>query len=495
MEKLAVIRKQRAAAHDQIVALAEKDDFSADDEKSLKDIEAQIKAFDLQSERIIKARGLAVETAEEVDGQEAPQHPGRSKTKVFARVEDDPYVSDSAAVAFAKKKGFREGTAKSIVFGAVIKMAAAGSGNLFLAIQSAKDIYGEGHPVTKALVASVGTAGGFIVPPDYVNEIIELLRPMTVVRSSNPRVIPMPRGTMTLPSQTSPATAFYQAEATKITPSQQTFGQIVASYKKLVALTPVSNDMMRYADPAVDAVVRDDMVQVIALREDLAFMFGDGTQDTPRGYTSFANEWVKQQGGTIGSWLVGANSTWAVDGAAGSPLVGANGGNFITSTPGYTLATVAAELGGMVNKLDTANVPDMKRVWFMHPRSKNYLYNVQNSLGVYVYRDEMKDGKLLGYPFKCSTQVPLNIQDPTGTYTTCSFVILAEMNETMILDSMSLELAVTREGSYTDAGGNVINAFSNDLTLIRAIAEHDFQMRHPSAVAVNQGVLWAPAIA
>jgi hypothetical protein len=59
---------------------------------------------------------------------------------------------------------------------------------------------------------------------------------------------------------------------------------------------------------------------------------------------------------------------------------------------------------------------------------------------------------------------------------------------------MSLELAVSREGTYVDGSGNTISAFQNDQTLIRAIAEHDFQMRHDASVAVNQFVRWAPAI-
>ena len=148
----------------------------------------------------------------------------------------------------------------------------------------------------------------------------------------------------------------------------------------------------------------------------------------------------------------------------------------------------------MVQKLDSANIEDDKRVWFMNPRSKNYLYNVQNSLGVYVYRDEMNLGKLLGYPFKTTTQIPTNIWDTTGTNKDCSFVFLVEMTEDMILDSMSLELAVTREGSYIDSSGTTVSAFQNDQTLIRAIAEHDHQMRHDSAVAVAQFVRWAPQI-
>jgi HK97 family phage major capsid protein len=292
----------------------------------------------------------------------------------------------------------------------------------------------------------------------------------------------MPRGTMTLPGQASAATASYGGENVAPITSQQTLNQIVATYKKLTALVPVTNDMMRYADPAVDAFVRDDLVKVIALREDLAFLLGDGTSFTPRGFTSFANEYALANGGVGGNYLTNANST------AGS------GGNFVTSTGAYTLATVAAELGGAINKLDTANVPDNRRVWFMHPRSYNYLNNVQNSLGLYVYRDELSKGTLLGYPFKKSTQINVNWYDATGTNTDCSLVALVEMTDALLLDSMSLELFVSREGSYTDGSGTQVNVVQQDQTLIRAIAEHDFQMRHSASVSIIQFVRWAPAI-
>jgi HK97 family phage major capsid protein len=303
------------------------------------------------------------------------------------------------------------------------------------------------------------------------------------VRGAGPRVIPMPRGTMTLPGQASAATASYGSETAKINQSQPSLNQIVASYKKLTALVPVSNDMMRYADPAVDAFVRDDLVKVLALREDLAFILGDGTQDTPRGFLSFANGFaLSAAGGVAGVFSTSANATLA------------SGGNFITSNETYSLATAAAELGGLVNKLDTQNVPDIKRCWFMHPRTYNYLYNVQNSLGVYVYRDELNKGTLLSYPFKKTTQIGANYWDATGTNKDCSFIFLVEMDEDMILDSMSLELAVSREGTYVDSGGTTVSAFQSDQTIIRAIAEHDHQIRHDASVAVAQTVRWAPAI-
>ncbi len=119
---------------------------------------------------------------------------------------------------------------------------------------------------------------------------------------------------------------------------------------------------------------------------------------------------------------------------------------------------------------------------------------MQNSLGVYVYREELTRGTLFGYPVKKTTQIGTNYWNGDGSNRDCSFVFLVEMTEDMIFDSMQLELAVSREGSYTDENGNVISAFDRDQTLIRAISEHDHQLRHDQSVAVIQGVRWAPAI-
>ena len=478
MEKINDLVKKRAVALAAYQVLAEKDTLTADEKTDYGVKKRAVEDIDFQITRAKESQALAAAGAQPVADQDV--------TNITA-VEDDPYTSDEAA----KRRGIF--TSKGLRAIACVKMFNQAGRSLQGARELAVASFGERHsivrafeirrdPITRALVTSVGASGGFIVPPDYMNEIIELLRPKAVVRAAMPRTIPMPRGTMTMPSQTSAATATYGTETTKSQSSQQTVGQIIASFKKLTALVPVTNDMMRYADPAADAFVRDDLVKVVALREDLAFLTGDGTQATPMGYLAFANRYAFTLGGTMGIWLSTADSTAAV------------GGNFITSNETYSLATAASEMGGLVNKLDTANVEDTRRTWFMHPRTYNYLFNVQNSLGVYVYRAELQTGKLLDYPFKKTTQIPINIVDPTGTNSDCSFLILAEMDETMLLDSMSLELAVSREGTYVDSGGNTVSAFSQDQTLIRAIAEHDFQIRHDAAVAVLQFVRWAPAI-
>jgi HK97 family phage major capsid protein len=468
------LRAKRATAFDQFKAVAEKKDFTVADQPEYDRLKGVVLGADAEIKRAQELVELEVKTALPVAGQD-------ERHNTWAQVKDDPYTEK----AHAEAKGL--GTNKGLMIGAMARMIGKSGGNILMSGEMAKQTFGERHVVTsnimKALAAGVGASGGFIVPPDYVNEIIELLRPRAVVRASNPRSMPMPRGTMTLPAQTNASTATYGGETTQINAAQPTLGQIIATYKKMTALVPVTNDLMRYADPAADAFVRDDLVKVTALREDLAFLMGDGTQDSPIGFLSFANAWVGALKGTLGAWSSTGNSTGAV------------GGGFITSTGGVnvSLTTVANELAGMVNKLDTQNVPDIRRKWFFHPRIFNFLNNLLNSLGMYVYRDELAKGTLLGYPFAKSTQIPININDATSANSNCTFIFLVEMDDALILDSMNLELSVSREGTFYDTNGVLQSAFQKDLTIIRGIMEHDFQMRHQASIAVNQLVTWSPA--
>jgi HK97 family phage major capsid protein len=322
--KLADLRKQRAAAFDGFKALAEQPTLSDAEQVDYADKEQAVRAFDEQITRAKVAQDLAGASAEPVAGQ---------LPTVATAPETDKYTKE-----------------RSLVLGGAIKMLGLGGGSIYQARASALEVYGESHPVTRALITSAGTSGGFLVPPDVMPGVIELLRARAVVRSAGPRIIPMPRGTMTLPGQNSTASASYGAEGAKIANSQPGFNSIVASYKKMVALVPVSNDMMRYADPAVDAVVRDDLVKVIALREYLAFLQDDGTLDTPKSMLAFANDYAKALAGTVGNFLLTVSSTTAA------------GGNFITSTAAYTLATVASELGGAVMHASGAATDSTDRV-------------------------------------------------------------------------------------------------------------------------------------
>lgn len=433
---IAEIRAARALTVKRLTTLAELDTLTAEQEAEFGRLEGEVKGFDAQIDRKQKALDLAASTAQPV---------GQSAT-VPAAAETDPYVKE-----------------KSLVVGGIVRLAAMSKGNVMDAGRLAPSTYGESHPVAdamgkiKALSTTVGSAGGFVVPPDYATSIIEMLYPRTVVRKAGARVIHMPNGTMTLPKLLGGAQAQWVGETQAPGVSQQKFGQVVASARKLMALVPVSNDMMRYATPGFDAKVRDDLVMQIALTEDATFLRSMGTQFTPRGIRSFV----------LASQV-------------------------IASAGAYTLTTVSQELGGLQTKLEEANIAGVKPCFVMRPRTKNYLMNVQNAQGLYVFRDEMTKGTLLGWPFFTTTQVPNNLV--VGGNSDCSEVYAVDMNEVVIYESRQFELAISTEATYTDENGQQQNAFAQDMSLIRCLTAEDLQMDHDEGVALLNGVRWAPTL-
>jgi hypothetical protein len=133
------------------------------------------------------------------------------------------------------------------------------------------------------------------VPTQFSTDVIELLRPAAVVRSMGPMTIPMPNGTVKVPKVTTGATASYMGENTNVAKSEEQFGQITLTWKKLGVLVPISNDLIRYSSPSADAVVRDDVVRAMAQREDQAFLRDDGTERHAEGPEVWINDGERLQ--------------------------------------------------------------------------------------------------------------------------------------------------------------------------------------------------------
>jgi HK97 family phage major capsid protein len=301
------------------------------------------------------------------------------------------------------------------------------------------------------------TDGGFLVPEQFSQDVIELLRPQSVVRAMVGRTLPMPVGSINIPKITDGSTAYYQGENPNATKSALKTGNLKLTWKKLIALVPLSNDLVRYSSPGADAIVRNDMVRAIAQRENQAFLRDDGTNAGPKGLRYWAS----------------------------------NSNIIDVSNPTNTIQTVATDLGRCVLQLVNANVPLSKPGWLFAPRTWNYLRMLQTTTGAFIYQAEMNNGLLLGYPFKWSTQIPTNLTDHGRTTNGGeSEIYFADFDDVMIGEAMSLRVDASMEATYVD-GGNTVSAFSQDQTVVRAITEHDFAVRRDVSVCVMNGVTWA----
>lgn len=346
---------------------------------------------------------------------------------------------------------------KGIGAARLIRALAAGGGDMTRAINFCNNTWDDSlnDAIVKALGTNVGTGGGFLVPEQFSSEIIELLRARAVVRGAGPIIIPMNGGTMTIPKQTGGATSNYIGENATEPSTEQTFGDVVLTFKKLRALVPISNDLLRFGVPQVDTIVRDDLVASMALHEDLRFLRGDGTQNDPKG---------------LRNWVNPAN---------------------VSTSNGTSLAAVRQDLNDLVTALEENDVRMNRPHWFMHPRTKNYLLNrMVDSNGNLVFRAEMLAGTLMGFPFSVTTQLPTNLS-VTSTNADETELYLVDMADTIIGESSELEIAVSSDASYQDAAtGAQHSAFDRDQTLMRAIARHDFAVRHDLSIAIKSDLVW-----
>ncbi|GAA4015579.1 phage major capsid protein [Deinococcus rubellus] len=323
---------------------------------------------------------------------------------------------------------------------------AAARGDLRSAAEFVEKRYGDkgtADALTRALSEGVAGDGGNLVETQYAGDMIELLYAMAVVRQSGARVIPLPNGNLTIHRQASGVSGAYAGELQNIPAQQPTTDTVTMQAKKLSVIVPVSNELLHDTSGRVNELIVADIGQGLSLREDLAFLRGTGDS--------------------------GLSPIGVLNQAAA--------GNIATYT------TLASAIAGVRAKLRGANLPMRSVGWIFNSDVEAQYYNVLSTTGEYIYRDEMDNGKLLGFPFRISNQIPSNLTTAGGTAGT--EIYFADWSEVMIGEALALQMETSREGSYFNGTANV-NAFGTDQTLFRAITRHDLALRHTRAVAVGR---------
>lgn len=303
----------------------------------------------------------------------------------------------------------------------------------------------------------VGQAGGFLVPEDVSTEVIELLRPASVVMAMGVRTVPMPNGNLTMNRRVSGATFSYEGEQQDVNATGVAFGQIRMSAKKLAGLIPISNDLLRTASVAVDRLIRDDAIADAAQIMDRFFLRGPGTEFAPRGFR-FMN--------------------------VGSPF---QTSHILAMTPSPNLANVTNDLARLELALSNHNISHLTAQWIMAPRTEAYLSNLRDGNGNLAF-PEMERGLLRRKVYRVTTEIPANL----GGGGNESELYLIAPQHVMVGEDMGLEIAMSTEAAYRDAAGNLQAAFSRDETLMRLIQRHDIATRFQQAVPVMTGLTWSP---
>lgn len=175
---------------------------------------------------------------------------------------------------------------KGIGWARAVKAVSQSGGDPDKALHIAQKMYTDDailHRELKAMSATSPSEGGYFIPEIYSQEIIELLRPLTIIGSLGARTISAPNGNVTIPKIKGGASAHYVGEKRKAPASKMTVGTKKLSVKKLITKVVVTNDLIRSNAYGADRVVLDDALAAMAERKNAAVLNGKGTEFEPLG--------------------------------------------------------------------------------------------------------------------------------------------------------------------------------------------------------------------
>ncbi|MGL6075011.1 MAG: phage major capsid protein [Fimbriiglobus sp.] len=131
-------------------------------------------------------------------------------------------------------------------------------------------------PVREKSLSLAGENDAFLQMP-VLGEMIELQRHLEAFSTAGAREIALPpHGRITFPKITGSSSAYWVGEGNPITESQPSTGNLELQAKKLGVLVKLNNELLRFASPSAEALVRYDMARTAALKADLAMLEGSG---------------------------------------------------------------------------------------------------------------------------------------------------------------------------------------------------------------------------
>ncbi len=155
------------------------------------------------------------------------------------------------------------------------------------------------------LVVGTANAGGNLVATELLaGSFIDALRNAMVIDSLGTRMLTGLVGNIAIPKLTGSATAYWVAENSAPTESQQTVGQVTMSPKTVGAFTDIARRLLLQSSVDVEAMVQNDLAAILGLAIQQAAISGTGLSNQPSGILTQVTSSVI--GGTNG-----AAPTWA----------------------------------------------------------------------------------------------------------------------------------------------------------------------------------------
>jgi HK97 family phage major capsid protein len=238
--------------------------------------------------------------------------------------------------------------------------------------------------------------GGFFVPPVLMSELIPLLKAKSVFRAAGARVITDAPLSLNINRQLTASTLYWVgmgAQAANVTESNPTYGQLTLMLRRGAVLVPIDIDLLRNATMAAEQLVRQDLVEQVALGHDLAHWDGAGGTE-PRGIRNDPDLHSTSIGGAV----------------------------------------TFDHLKDAQTAIDARN--GAYNAWITSPTVAGYLRKKKNSVNDYLWDIDptgKEPNRLLGMPVYTSTQI------------TAGEILLGNFPEFIIAEGGPLEIQILRE--------------------------------------------------
>jgi len=219
------------------------------------------------------------------------------------------------------------------------------------------------------LVVGTPSAGGNLVADELLSgSFIDLLRNRLALAQAGVTMLTGLQGNISIPRQTSAATAYWVGENSSPTESQQAIDQVNMTPKTVGAYVDYSRRLLLQSSIDVEGMVRNDLARVIALELDRAAIYGTGSSNQPLGLVNTTG---------IGSQTITTYGTFA-------------------------------EYIGMETDVASANADAGSMRYIINAAARGALKSTAKSASAVAAGFVFEDGEINGYPAIVSNQLTNN---------------------------------------------------------------------------------------
>lgn len=290
----------------------------------------------------------------------------------------------------------------------------------------------------KAMSVGTNTDGGFLAPDYFASEVVRIAQRYGLVRRYA-RPWQMSGKTEKIPTAGT-VVSYRVNEKGHATTNQPTIGQVTLTAQKLVAMIPVSNELLE--DANVNLV---DLLTILA-----------------------------------GESLAKKEDDWGLNGLASGEGILQN-----ASTPVVALAATNTtyEKANFSNLIDLMNQMDEMAIanarWIMSFSVFNGFRKIQSTTNEPILQNPGggQPATLWNFPVEFSPVMP---KTTDGSQAGKKFLTLANLDYMMFGDRKQVTVEVSREATMTDTDGTTpINLFEQDMSAVRVIERVDIQLAMP----------------